>query len=109
MFRFGINREGGGLWQKRQFMIRRGAFLLAIGAGLTVTAAFAADDTPGKAADSHRICRDSDRQLGSHIRTARRCRTAEQWRVEDEQRAQAAATLRVTEGQNDGQVGRRPQ
>jgi hypothetical protein len=83
--------------------------LLAIGAGLTVTAAFASDEAPTRAADSRRICRDSGRQLGSHIRAARRCRTAEQWRLEDEAKAQAPASLRLTEGQNDGQPSRRPQ
>ena len=90
-------------------MIERNILLLAAGAGLIVTAAFAADDPSGKAPDSRRICRDSGRELGSHIRAARRCRTAEQWRQEDEQKAQAPASLRVTEGQNDGQPGRQPQ
>ena len=84
------------------------AILLAAGAGLTVTAAFAADP-PAQPTDTHRICRDSGRQLGSHIRAARRCRTAEQWRQEDEERAQAPASLRVTAGQNDGQPGHQPQ
>jgi hypothetical protein len=90
-------------------MINRKALLLAAGAGLIVTAAFASDDGPTSAADSRRICRDSGRQLGSHIRSARRCRTAEQWRQEDEAKAQAPASLRVTEGQNDGQPNRQPQ
>jgi hypothetical protein len=90
-------------------MIMRNSVLLAVGAGLIVSAAFASDDPSAKATDSRRICRDSGRQLGSHIRAARRCRTAEQWRLEDEAKAQAPASLRVTEGQNDGQPGRQPQ
>ena len=90
-------------------MITRNLVLLAVGAGLIVTAALAADDPSTRAPDSRRICRDSGRQLGSHIRAARRCRTAEQWRLEDEAKAQAPASLRVTEGQNDGQPGRQPQ
>jgi hypothetical protein len=85
------------------------ALLLATGTGLAVTAASASDDPSAKSSDSRRICRDSGRQLGSHIRSARRCRTAEQWRQEDEERAQSAASLRVTEGQNDGQAPRQPQ
>lgn len=80
----------------------------ALIAGLTVAAAFAAAEPPAGAPDNRRICRDSGRQLGSHIRTARRCRTAEQWRQEDEEKARLPATLRVTEGQNDGQPGRQP-
>jgi hypothetical protein len=90
-------------------MIMRNSVLLAVGAGLIVSAAFASDDPSAKSTDSRRICRDSGRQLGSHIRVARRCRTAEQWRLEDEAKAQAPVSLRVTEGQNDGQPGRQPQ
>jgi hypothetical protein len=89
-------------------MIPRLALLLAAGAGMAVAAGFAAADPTAGKQDERRICRDSGRQLGSHIRTARRCRTAEQWRQEDEQKAQLPATMRVTEGQNDGQVSRAP-
>lgn len=88
-------------------MIPRLALVLAVGAGVTLAAAFAAEPAADKQ-DNRRICRDSDRQLGSHIRAARRCRTAEQWRQEDEEKARLPATLRVTEGQNDGQVSRAP-
>ena len=47
------------------------------------------------------ICRESERQTGSHIRTGPRCMTAEQWMREDERRARVPASLRVTEGQGD--------
>jgi hypothetical protein len=90
-------------------MSKRIAVLLSVGAALTVTATFVSADPPAKAPDSRRICRDSGRQLGSHIRAARRCRTAEQWRLEDERSAQMPASLSVTEGQNDGQPSRQPQ
>jgi hypothetical protein len=90
-------------------MSKRIAVLLAAGACLTVSAAFASDDAPTKANDSRRICRDSGRQLGSHVRAARRCRTAEQWRVEDEEKAQMPASLQVTQGQSDGRPARQPQ
>ena len=83
--------------------------LLAAGTGLVGAVAAAADEPAPKSTDSRRICRDSGRQLGSHIRSARRCRTAEQWRQEDEERAQSAANMRVTEGQNDGRPPRQPQ
>ena len=54
-----------------------------------------------------RICRETGRQTGSHIRSGRRCKTEEQWRLEDERR-RVPADMRVTEGQNDlGQT--RPQ
>jgi hypothetical protein len=85
------------------------AVLLAIGACLTVTAAFASEEAPATATDSRRICRDSGRQLGSHIRAARRCRTAEQWRLEDEEKAQMPTSLQVTQGQSDGRPPRQPQ
>jgi len=85
------------------------ALLLAAVAGLTVTAAFASAETAPKSEDTRRICRDSGRQLGSHIRATRRCRTAEQWRQEDEEKAQMPVSLSVTEGQNDGNAPRQPQ
>jgi hypothetical protein len=83
--------------------------LAAVGVGLTAATALVAADPAPQAPDSRRICRDSGRQLGSHIRASRRCRTAEQWRQEDEEKAQLPASLQVTQGQNDGQVGRQPQ
>jgi hypothetical protein len=56
-----------------------------------------------------RICRGGgERQLGSHTRTQRRCRTAEQWRQEDEERARRPIGLQTTEGQNDGRVTATP-
>ena len=89
-------------------MSPRPGILLAVTAGLTAAAAALAAEAPD--ADSNRrICRDSGRQLGSHIRASRRCRTAEQWRQEDEQKAQVPASLRLTEGQNDGRPPRQPQ
>ena len=89
--------------------MHRFPILLAAGAGLMLTAALAAADSPPKSEDSRRICRDLGRQLGSHIRAARRCRTAEQWRQEDEEKAQLPASLQVTQGQNDGRPPRQPQ
>ena len=32
------------------------------------------------------ICREGERQLGSHMRTNRRCLTAEEWQIEDARR-----------------------
>ena len=47
-----------------------------------------------------RICREAEQNLGSHIRAARRCLTAEQWQREDEAKARTPLSLRVTEGQD---------
>ena len=56
-----------------------------------------------------RICRGGgERQLGSHTRTPRRCRTAEQWRQEDEERARRPVGIQTTEGQNDGRASATP-
>ncbi len=64
--------------------------------------------TPGQS--NERICRGGgQRTLGSHIRTRRRCMTAEQWQREDEEaRNRPAPGLQVTEGQNDGRTGIQP-
>jgi hypothetical protein len=48
------------------------------------------------------ICRESESLTGSHIRTGRRCKTAEQWQIEDARRDRVPPSLRVTEGQMDG-------
>jgi hypothetical protein len=81
--------------------------LIALAAVLT-TAALAADP-PASAEKQRRICRGGERQLGSHVRTERRCRTAEEWRLEDETKVNMPVTLQVTQGQNDGQTVRTPQ
>ena len=48
------------------------------------------------------ICREGENLTGSHIRTGRRCKTAEQWQIEDARRDRVPPSLRVTEGQMDG-------
>lgn len=82
--------------------------LVAMLAGLSVVGANAAQPTP-EPAKERRICREATRSLGSHIRAPRRCRTAEQWRQEDEEKGRLPASLQVTPGQNDGQPARQPQ
>jgi hypothetical protein len=58
---------------------------------------------------SERICRGGgQRSLGSHVRTPRRCQTAEQWAREDEARTAPAPGLLVTQGQNDGHATAQP-
>jgi len=54
------------------------------------------------------ICRESENLTGSHIRTGRRCKTAEQWQIEDAKRDRAPPSLRVTEGQMDGRPPAQP-
>ena len=71
----------------------------------------AADPPPPPASgqNGERICRGGgQRTLGSHIRTRRRCLTAEQWQREDEARNRPAPGLQVTEGQNDGRAPVQP-
>ena len=47
------------------------------------------------------ICREDERQVGSHIHTGRRCKSAEEWQVEDQRRAATSPSMRITEGQGD--------
>lgn len=64
---------------------------------------------PAPALGNERICRGGgQRTLGSHIRTRRRCLTAEQWRQEDEAASRRAPGLQITAGQNDGQTTATP-
>jgi hypothetical protein len=78
---------------------------------LTSSAAGAlAADPPAPSEKQQRICRGGgERQLGSHVRTRRRCLTAEQWQQEDEARVNIPVSLQVTQGQNDGRTVRTPQ
>ena len=65
---------------------------------------------PASSEANQRICRGGgQRTLGSHIRTRRRCLTAEQWRrEEDEARGRPAPGVLITEGQNDGRTSATP-
>ena len=83
--------------------------LVALAALLAAAGAFAAAP-PAPAEKQQRICRGGgERQLGSHVRTRRRCLTAEQWQREDEARTNLPVSLQVTQGQNDGRVVPTPQ
>ena len=89
-------------------MLARPAIPLALALTFAVTAAMAVEPPaePEKAKEPL-ICRGAARQLGSRIRTPRRCKTAEQWRQEDEARARLPVSGQITEGQDRG--AQRPQ
>jgi hypothetical protein len=57
------------------------------------------------------ICREQEQSVGTHIRSGRRCRTAEQWEIEDSGKGQPLPpTARVTSNQGDGlPQAKRPQ
>ena len=82
--------------------------LIALAITLTTAAALAADP-PAPSEKQRPICRGGARQLGSHMRTPQRCRTAQQWRQEDEEKANLPVSLQVTQGQNDGRSVPTPQ
>lgn len=61
-------------------------------------------------AKPEKICRESAKQTGSHIRSGRRCKTAEEWAKIDGRDGGAVPTLRTVAGQGDGvQSTTRPQ
>jgi hypothetical protein len=78
--------------------------LLALAAALLPAAA--AD--PPASSDQRMICRGGERQLSSRIRAQRRCRTAEQWAREDEEKGRRPVGLQVTQGQDDGRSPGQP-
>ena len=82
-----------------------GKSLILIAFGIALTAAA---DPPAQTPRPRLICRGSSASLGSHIRTPARCRTEEQWREEDEERARTPISMQVTEGQNDGHAASAP-
>jgi hypothetical protein len=96
-------------------MIGKPVILAAATAFLSAAAALASDPPAASSpsaeggGEQRLICRGSSKQLGSRIRRARRCRTAEQWQREDEEKGRVPLSAQVTEGQNDGLGGVRPQ
>lgn len=89
-------------------MIGRCAILIALAVTLSTAGALAADP-PAQPGKQRPICRGGgQRSLGTHMRTPRRCRTAEQWREEDEAKGRVPISLQVTQGQNDGRQGAAP-
>jgi hypothetical protein len=86
-----------------------GPYIGLVALAAILTGAAVAADPPAPAEKQRRICRGGERQLGSHVRTERRCRTAEEWRLEDETKANMPVSLQVTQGQNDGRTVRAPQ
>lgn len=73
--------------------------LMLLAAALVSAAPEAPAPTPAK---PPLICREGENLTGSHIRTGRRCKTAEQWQIEDARRDRVPPSLRVTAGQMDG-------
>ena len=63
-------------------------------------AAVSSDTAPAAPTKPLLICRASERQVGSRIRKGRKCRTADEWALEDAERDHKPAGLRVTEGQS---------
>lgn len=47
------------------------------------------------------ICREGEQELGSHMRTNRRCLTAEEWQNEDARRDRIPLTARVSADPDD--------
>jgi hypothetical protein len=55
------------------------------------------------------VCREGEQQTGTHRRTGRLCKTAEEWREEEARLTNVPPSLRVTNGQEDGHAVQRPQ
>lgn len=89
-------------------MAGRSVILIALAAALSAGEALAFDP-PAPAGEQRLICRGGERRLGTRTRTERRCRTAEQWQREEEERSRLPVGLQVTRGQNDGRVVPTPQ
>ena len=101
-------------------MTGRPVLAIAFAAALTAAGALSAEPPAAPADDvgaevtaepapkARLICRGATRTISSRIRTPRRCRTAEQWRDEDERGNRLPLGAQVTEGQNDGRAPAQP-
>ena len=88
--------------------VARLSLLVCVGMAIAPGIAVAAEAPTGPVKE-RKICREVERTTGSHIRIGRQCRTAEEWRREDEAKSRLPLSLTVTEGQGDGLPAKRPQ
>ena len=88
-------------------MAGRSLTLIAMASALAAAAALA-QDPPARSGDDRLICRGGLKQLSSRIRTARRCRTAQQWRQEEEAKGPMPLSAQITGSQNDGRQSATP-
>lgn len=84
-------------------MAGKSVILVALTLTMSAVGALAADP-PASSRDARPICRGATKSLGSHIRTPRRCRTAAQWREEDQAKSGLPISAQITQGQNSGQA-----
>lgn len=77
-------------------------FLIAPGPGL-------ASQEPVPPDKESKICRQAAPRTGSRVKTGPRCKTAEEWRKEDEERSRIPLSATITEGQPEGPARPRPQ
>jgi hypothetical protein len=68
---------------------------------MPLTAAATADPPPPDTGPGL-ICKGGQKVIGSRMRTPRRCRTAEQWRADEEKASRLPETLRVGAPKDDG-------
>ena len=71
---------------------------------LLMTAPAAPTTEPATPEKPRLVCRKSQQETGSHIRTGRRCKTAEEWAREDEERGRMSPSAQITEGQPDART-----
>jgi hypothetical protein len=64
---------------------------------------------PAESEKPRLICRKGEQIVGTHMRTGRRCKTAEEWQLEDAKVDGPVPTLRLTGEQNDGHPLKQPQ
>lgn len=50
---------------------------------------------PPKPPKPQRICRENEARTGSHIRSSRTCKTAEQWQMDDAARDRIPPSMRI--------------
>jgi hypothetical protein len=90
-------------------MVEKSLILIALAVAMSAVAAADPPADPAAPAQKQRlVCRGAERQLGSHVRSTRRCRTADQWQEEDTARAREPVSMQVTAGQNDGHPAAQP-
>ena len=104
-----VDRTGGALVSMLQEYIAMKLWPYAILTVFIAPGFAASSQDPAQPDKGAKICRQSAPKTGSRVKTGPRCRTAEEWQKEDEERSRIPLSATVTEGQSEGPARPRPQ
>ena len=104
-----VDRTGGAFAPMLEDMMATRFWPIAISTISLSTGIAATSQDPGPPEKEAKICRQTAPTTGSRVKTGPKCKTAEEWRKEDEEKSRIPLSATVTEGQPEGPARPRPQ